>query len=76
MPQMVTKTSKPTTPQMSKFLLSFISFSLPADFIKRATPQTKAKKATAPKNGITLNPIFVNKLMISVKFVGVGILVC
>ena len=50
-------------PQIIRFLLSPISFSLPADFINLATPQTKTKNATAPKRGIKASPMFVKVLL-------------
>ena len=53
----------PTRPQISRFLLSLDSFSLPVDFINRATPKTKIKKAAAPKSGIILSPMVINKFM-------------
>ena len=68
MPQMVTITNKPTIPQISKFLLSLESFSLPADFIYLATPKTNAKKATAAISGIILAPMSINNCIMPVKF--------
>lgn len=66
-PHILTKTNIPITPQINIFLLSLTSFSLPEAFINLATPQTNTKKHTAPKKGIILKPILINKSITSPK---------